>query len=119
MLLDALSISKFNLVLKSHVQKNNGNYLNPLLLLVELPGDDDDVVTVTTDDDLDDVEVLWTSTNPVLFTLLEFGRNEDEFCFKNSHKSPPTNPSPGNTHSLTTQTGSPWLHAAKTRETFG
>ena len=58
MLLNALSILTFNLVLTSHVLKNNGNYLNPLLLLVELPGDDDDVVTVTTDDDLDDVEVL-------------------------------------------------------------
>ena len=97
------------------------HYLNPVWLLVELPGDDEDVVTVTTDDDLDDVEVLWTSTNPVLFILLfELFVNDDvECCFKNSHKSPPTNPSPGSTHSLTTQTGSPWLQAANTRATFG
>ena len=84
-------------------------YLNPDCPLDELPGDDDDVVTVTTEDDLDEVEVLCTSTNPVLLILL-LGLDIIEFadcCFKNSHKSPPTNPSPGITHSLTTQTGSP------------
>lgn len=75
----------------------------------ELPGDEDDVVTVTTEDDLDEVEVLCTSTNPVLLILLlGFDIIEvTDCCFKNSHRSPPTNPSPGSTHSLTTQTGSP------------
>ena len=101
-------------------KRNKNNYLNPAWLFVELPGDEEDVVTVTTDDDLDDVDVLCTSTNPVLFILLEFtGIEVDECCFKNSHKSPPRNPSPGKTHSLTTQTGSPWLHAASIRAMFG
>ena len=97
------------------------NYLIAGCEVEELLGDEGDVVTVTTDDDFDDVDVLCTSTNPLPLVLpLGVGAiTFDECCFTNSHRSPPANPSPGNTHSLTRHSGSPWLQAAKTLATFG
>ena len=46
-------------------------YLIPDCPLVEVPGEEDVVVTVTTEDDLDEVDVLCTSTNPLgIITVL-------------------------------------------------
>ena len=50
-------------------------YLNPDVPWDELPGDDDEVVTVTTEDDLEELDVLCTSTSrPFLYGFLPYGQ---------------------------------------------